>query len=179
MGATPEKYLSVITCEQRVKGNLMSLHDLEIVMYQLWHQSKGSIDQHTSEINLAAFEGHCYQCKQIGHKADACHNRGAKKNDGAKAFTGRGGRGGRGNGRKGARFQGTCQNCGKQGHKESNCRQKEENAGLRPSGYRVPNESGNSAVDRRSTGNKSEYLLCALAFQLTTVNFYWIQTSGS
>ena len=28
MGAAPEKYLSVITCEQRVKGNLMSLYDL-------------------------------------------------------------------------------------------------------------------------------------------------------
>jgi hypothetical protein len=28
MGAAPEKYLSVITCEQRVKGDQMSLHDL-------------------------------------------------------------------------------------------------------------------------------------------------------
>ncbi len=46
MGAAPEKHLSVITCEQRVRGNLMSLHDLEIVMYQLRRQSKGSIDQH-------------------------------------------------------------------------------------------------------------------------------------
>jgi hypothetical protein len=134
MGAAPEKYISVITCEQRVKGNQMSLHDLEIVMNQLWRQSKGSIDQHTTEITLAAFEGHCYQCKQIGHKADACPNRDAKKNDGAKASTGRGGRGGRGNGHEGTRFQGICQNCGKQGHKESNCWQKEENAGLRPSG---------------------------------------------
>jgi hypothetical protein len=34
MGAAPEKYLSVITCEQTVKGNLMGLRDLEIVMYQ-------------------------------------------------------------------------------------------------------------------------------------------------
>jgi hypothetical protein len=102
-------------------------------MYQLWRQSKGSIDQHTTEITLAAFEGHYYyQCKQIGHKADACPNRGAKKNDGVKASTGRGRRGGRGNGRKRTRIQGTCQNCGKQGHKASNCWQKEENAGLRP-----------------------------------------------
>jgi hypothetical protein len=30
MGAAPEKYLLVITCEQRVKGNLMSAHDLDV-----------------------------------------------------------------------------------------------------------------------------------------------------
>jgi hypothetical protein len=74
MAAAPEIYLSVITCKQRVKGNQMCLHDLEIVMYQLWRQSKGLIDQHTTEITLAAFEGHCYQYKQQGHKADACPN---------------------------------------------------------------------------------------------------------
>jgi hypothetical protein len=137
MGAAPEKYLSVITCEQRVKGNLMSLYDLEVVMYQLWRQTKGSMDQNTTEITLAAFDGYCYQCKQKGHKADACPNHGSKKKDGSRApnTTGRGGRGGRGNGRDGAQFQGTCRNCGKQGHKESSCWQKEENAGLRPSGY--------------------------------------------
>jgi hypothetical protein len=94
----------------------MSIHDLEVVMYQLWRQSKDSIDQHTTESTLAAFEGHRYLCKQQGHKADACRNCGAKKKDGAKSLnsTGRSGRGGCGNGRDGARFQGTCRNCGKQ-----------------------------------------------------------------
>jgi hypothetical protein len=33
MGAAAEKYLSVITSDQQVKGNLMSLTDLKIVMY--------------------------------------------------------------------------------------------------------------------------------------------------
>jgi hypothetical protein len=37
---------------------------------------------------------------------------------------------------------------------------------LRPSGYRVPTESGNSAVGRKGTGNKIEYLLCALTFPI-------------
>jgi hypothetical protein len=75
MGAAPGKYISVITREQRVKDNLMTLTDLKTVMYQLWRQSKGSIDQHTTEITLAGFEGYCYQCKEQGHKADACPNR--------------------------------------------------------------------------------------------------------
>jgi hypothetical protein len=47
---------------------------------------------------------------------------------------------------------------------ERDCWQKDENAGMSPSGYRVPNESGNSAVDCKSTGNKIEYLLCILTF---------------
>jgi hypothetical protein len=58
MGVAPEKYLSVITCKQRAKGDQMSLQDLEIVMYQLWCQTKGLIDQHTTDITLAAFEGY-------------------------------------------------------------------------------------------------------------------------
>jgi hypothetical protein len=74
MGAAPENYLSIITSEQQVKGSLMTLVDLEIVMYQLWHQSKGLIDKHTTKISLAGFEGYCYQCKQKVHKTDACLN---------------------------------------------------------------------------------------------------------
>jgi hypothetical protein len=73
-GAAPEIYLSVIMSEQQVKGNGMTLNDLKIVMYQVWRQSKGSIDEHTTKTTLARFEGHCYQCKQKGHKADAWPN---------------------------------------------------------------------------------------------------------
>jgi hypothetical protein len=48
---------------------------------------------------------------------------------------------------------------------ERNCSWlKDENAGMRPSGYRVPNETGNSAADCKSTGNHIEYLLCDLTF---------------
>jgi hypothetical protein len=75
MGAAPEKYLLVSTSERQVRGSGMTLDDLEIMMYQPWHQSKGSIDERTTiEITVAGFEGYCYQCKQQGHKADACPN---------------------------------------------------------------------------------------------------------
>jgi hypothetical protein len=114
---------------------------------------------------------YCYQCKQQGHKADACPNRSNSKpssNRGRSSnSTGRGGRGGSGSGQGGTPFQGTCRNCGKQGHTESSCWQKEDNAGLRPSGYRVPNESGNSAVDSKSAGDQIEYLLWVLHFGTT------------
>lgn len=42
--------------------------------------------------------------------------------------------------------------------------QTDENAGMRPYGYGVPNKSGNSAFDCKSTGNNIEYLLFALTF---------------
>jgi hypothetical protein len=35
---------------------------------------------------------------------------------------------------------------------------------MRHSGYRLTNESGNSDVNRKSTGNKIKCLLCALTF---------------
>jgi hypothetical protein len=63
LGAAPKEYTSVITSEQRAKGNQMSLEDLEIVMYQQRRQSKGFYDKQAMEITLAGFEGYCYQCK--------------------------------------------------------------------------------------------------------------------
>jgi hypothetical protein len=77
----------------------MSLTDLEIVMYQLWRQSKGSTDQHTTDIMLAGFEGCCYKCKQQGHKADACPNRNKTTTDNNEDME-----------QSGARFQGNCRN---------------------------------------------------------------------
>ena len=79
-------------------------------MYQLWRQSKGTIDQNTTEITLAGFEGYCYQWKQQGQKADVCTNRNKMTNDNTEDTE-----------RKETRFQGNCRNCGKQGHKERNC----------------------------------------------------------
>ncbi len=53
---------------------------------------------------------------------------------------------------------------------ERNCWLKEENKSQRPCGFRMPNESANSALDRRknNTDDKEtahvEYLLCGLTF---------------
>jgi hypothetical protein len=148
MGATPEKYLFVITCEQQVEGNLMTLTNLEIVMYQLWRQLKGSIEDHTTpEITLAGFEGYCYECKQQGHKADKYPNQNKTTIDNTE-----------GTERNEARFQGNCRNCGKQGHEERKCLQKEENKSKRPQGYKMPNEMANLILDE----NNAEYLLCGV-----------------
>jgi hypothetical protein len=133
MGAAPKEYVSVITSELRAKGNQMSLEDLEIVMHQQWRQTKGLIDKQATEITLAGLEGYCYQCKQQGHKADVCPNRkpSSRTNGGRTANSG-----------------------GKQCHMERKCWLKEENASMRPARYQVPNETGNSAVDRKSGGNQ-------------------------
>jgi hypothetical protein len=99
----------------------MSLEDLEIVMFQQLHQTKGSMDMQAAEIPLAGFEGYCHQCKQQGHKADACPNWNPLANGERTANSGeKGGRGGCGD-RGRTRFLGNCQNCSMQGHMEQNC----------------------------------------------------------
>jgi hypothetical protein len=75
MGAAPKEYISVITMEERIKGDQMTLKDREAVMYQQWRQTNGPTERQETEIILAAFGGFCYQYKQKGHKADSCANR--------------------------------------------------------------------------------------------------------
>jgi hypothetical protein len=66
---------------------------------------------------------------------------------------------------------------------ERNCWLKDKNVSMRPSGYRVPNESGNSAVNRKSAGNNIKYLLCALTFptesKISLDRNVWIADTGA
>ncbi len=165
MERAPEKYTTCITTTAITHAKNLTLTHLEQVMYQLWRQSKDS-NRSIPEISLSGFEGYCYHCKKQGHKADACPSRPKPIASGGRTSNsaGRGGTGGRGAGRGGtARFQGACRNCGKQGHMERNCWQKEENAGLRPAGYKAPSENANSAIEKKTTSNY-ECLLCSLTF---------------
>jgi hypothetical protein len=73
--APPKEYIYIITMEQQTKGNLVTLKDLEAVMYQQWQQKNGPTEEQDNEMTFPVFEGYCYQCEQQGHKADACANR--------------------------------------------------------------------------------------------------------
>ena len=59
MSAAHKDYMSVITSEQRLKKDALTLTDLEEVMSQQWRQTKGRDDGHNNEIALTAFEGVC------------------------------------------------------------------------------------------------------------------------
>jgi hypothetical protein len=164
MKAAAPAYVPIITMEQSIKGDKLTLDDLETVMHQQWRQTHGSSDSIDNDMALGAFDGFCYQCKQKGHKADKCPQRKQSNND--RRSMNNGGRGGRGRGDGGrggggrGRSRLYCRNCGKPGHAEQTCWLKEENKNLRPNNFRLP-ETGNAAMDQQG---KVEYLLCGLTF---------------
>jgi hypothetical protein len=62
--------------EQRIRGNVLSLEDLESAMtihYQKLYPREGSDDCNSKDgnkIGLSAFDGVCFKCGKTGHKAN-------------------------------------------------------------------------------------------------------------
>jgi len=100
LDAAPDEYKSILTSEQRLKGNRLKLGDLEEVMNQHWQQTvnghQGSANGSGKEVALSAFAGTCFNCNKKGHKASDCRAKGGAG--------------------KGGKFSGKCNNCGKVGH---------------------------------------------------------------
>jgi len=110
LDAAPEEHHAVLTLEQRLRGDKLTLNDLETAMNQFWRQRKTpktNDGNDTAEISLSAFGGVCYNCKKKGHKANKCPDKEHKDGKGTRP---------KGNGDK---FNGKCNNCGKVGHKEA------------------------------------------------------------
>ena len=77
------EYKAVLSAEQRVKGMMCTLEDLESAMNQHWRQIGGHEEaERSNEISLAAvnFNGVCFKCGKKGHKASVCpdNNKGDK-----------------------------------------------------------------------------------------------------
>ena len=75
LDAAPEEYHAVLTLEQRLRGDKLTLNDLETAMNQFWRQGKTpktNDGNDAAEISLSEFGGVCYNCKKKGHKANKC-----------------------------------------------------------------------------------------------------------
>jgi hypothetical protein len=123
-----EKYHSVLTSEQRTKGDKLTMNDLEDAMNQFWRQGGGSQKKHSSDDScdmvLAVFLGTCYNCQEKGHRANQCPKKDGPSSGNCNASD---------NTRD--KFKGECNNCGRIGHKKSECWQLEKNKNKHPKEY--------------------------------------------
>ena len=87
LDAAPEEYHAVLTLEQRLRGDKLTLNDLETAMNQFWRQGKTpktNDGNYAAEISLSAFGGVCYNCKKKGHKANKCPDKEHKDGEGTR-----------------------------------------------------------------------------------------------
>jgi hypothetical protein len=116
LDAATAEYQPVLTSEQRLRGEDLTLAHLESAMNQHWQQVKSSKthDDDDTEISLITFGGTCFLCDKTGHKANTCPMK--KTNRGNSNLNNGNGNGdnngehknNKGNGQK--RFDGYCEN---------------------------------------------------------------------
>ena len=152
--AVPDKYKPVITSLQLVKGNNLSIDDIEEAMELFYRNELNSALQASGknaegEVVLSSFSGgKCFKCGQAGHVKAECPNKKAGGNKNSKG-------GGKTTKRK-------CSTCGKT--HAGPCWEDEANASKRPENWKSSKKTGTGtniaavAVDSGSV----EYLLRGL-----------------
>ena len=154
LGQAPKMYTTVLTTEQRIRGDNLKLKDLELAMNAQWRISGAGVnaneDDNGTELGLSSFTGTCYKCKKSGHKAYQCKAGGSGSSNQ--------------DGRNKKSFNGKCNNCGKKGHKKVDCWDMEENRSKRPQGYQVGNNGNNAGSSQEHaaasvSSNNVEFLL--------------------
>jgi hypothetical protein len=114
---------TVLTVEQRSKGNKLVLEDLYDAMSQVWRTLyRDDVEAgEGEEIGLASTDSHitCCRCKKRGHKAYQCPE---KPKSGGNTINNTNNKG------KGKKFQGKCNRCGKQGHRQEDFWEDDKNA---------------------------------------------------
>ena len=159
MAKAPKEYKTIITMESRsVRARLNrepNLREYKKALIEHFRTLGGNadLDADGKEVSLAAVDAdnECHNCGKKGHHAKDCPK--PKKGGGKwrKRISG-GGKNSRRTQNGGQKFNGKCDNCGKTGHKASQCWEKEENAHLRPRGYKPKGQGNEQASDSGSCG---------------------------
>jgi Zinc knuckle len=77
LSVATQEYQAILTAEQSIKGNQLTLHDLEVVMTQHYCQlNRGKLTrkEEEGEVFLTAVNGACYICGKRGYMANKCPN---------------------------------------------------------------------------------------------------------
>ena len=148
--ALPDKYKQLATdYSLKAAKNPSSdniLDELEEGLIALWRSFGGGTDAKSTkdkedgvEINMTAFDGICYKCKQSGHKANKCPTK-----------------------EKTPSFQGKCNLCGVKGHKKQDCWLDPSNATKRPQGWKPKTTTHKNGSSNEQQGVHVEFLMTAV-----------------
>eukprot|EP00957_Ditylum_brightwellii_P058357 4424964-Ditylum_brightwellii.AAC.1 len=102
----PMKYSTVLTCEQRTRGQLLTINNLQSAMTQLYctMYKEKKVDNEEPEVSFSSMNNGIkrYNCSEKGHNAYQCTEPKKRKNKG------------RNNNKK-------CGRCGNNRHDDKNC----------------------------------------------------------
>jgi hypothetical protein len=103
-----EEYRAILTVEREIKGDALTVDDLERVMSEDFRQlTRNQVRPSVQEGEMLLFQnsGACYNYGKLGHRANECT---ARKSTGQ-------------NQKKNTRFQGKCGTYGLRGHISKDC----------------------------------------------------------
>jgi hypothetical protein len=122
-----EEYRAILTVERKIKGNALTVNNLEIVMSEEFRQlTRNQVRPSIQEGEMLLFQnsGACYNYGKLGNRANECTER---------KSTGQ-------NQKKNTRFQGKCGTCGLRGRTSKDCWTREENKDKRPNNWWKPSK---------------------------------------
>jgi hypothetical protein len=164
-----EKYRAILTIERKIKGDFLTIEDLERVMTEEYRQNTRK-QQHTSsdegEMLLFQSQVTCFKCGKSGHCANECTSR-RVNNANSKNYR---------------KFQGKCGTCGFHGHTTKDCWTREENKSKRlPNQKKHSEEKMNISVEKKRSSEKVVGYCWAIKDLETMLTYpdLWIADTGS
>jgi gag-polypeptide of LTR copia-type/Zinc knuckle len=135
-----EEYRPILSVERRMKGEDLTVEDLERAMYEEYRQLYQAYHKKVEDNSeTLLFLGVCYHCGKSGHRANECKVKIDEQ------------------GNRSNKFLGKCNNCGLRGHTSKICWEKEENKARRPAGWKKRTEKGLTVMDSKKEEKVVEY----------------------
>jgi hypothetical protein len=162
-----EEYRAILTVKRKIKGDSLTVDDLERVMSEEFRQlTRNQVRPSVQEDEMLLFKnpGACYNCGKLGHRANECT---ARKNSDQ-------------NQRKITRFQGKCGTCGMKWHASKDCWTREENSDKTKNWRKLSKEKAIIAVESKKNEKIIRYGWAVEDLETTLMDpNIWIADTGA